>query len=381
MSFQGADVDGLDRTANRCMEGADFADTVAKALEILVAALEAMSWTGFAAALAAYLKAVVIPWVKYIAKCLRIFGGLLQLASRKQKDASEDSPQVVIPATAWNPPPAPTAVNVAPPMLTCPDPAIHRTDAGTGAQTGGGSAVAPTPTIGGTATGGTGGGGGSATAPTPSIGRTDPGSTSVTGGGTVTTVTGIGPDGKLWTTTSIGGSSPRVASPTAIPTASSALPPSGGLGGGSATATPDIAIDDCFGTSGLGSGSSGSGLGTGSGGGSAAGPGGGSGSGGPSSGSLGSGGGTGSSGSTDSPIGSGDPAVHSSPLQSRPAAALPTGGVGTSTVTAAAPVADGGAAPAMLAAPLGLAGVGTAALAALRARAVRDSDEEGDDAI
>src|SRR5690606_16062521 len=98
MSFQGADVDGLDKTANRCMEGADFADTVAKALEMLVAALEAMSWTGFAAALAAYLKAVVIPWVKYIAQCLRLFGGLLQLASSKQKDASQDTPQISIPA-------------------------------------------------------------------------------------------------------------------------------------------------------------------------------------------------------------------------------------------------------------------------------------------
>lgn len=364
MSFQGADVDGLDRTANRCMEGADFADTVAKALEILVAALEAMSWTGFAAALAAYLKAVVIPWVKYIAKCLRIFGGILQLASRKQKDASEDSPQVVIPATAWNPPPAPTAVNVAPPMLTCPDPAIHRTDAGTGAETGGGSAVAPTPTIGSTATGGTGTGGGTATAPTPSIGRTDPGSTSVTGGGTVTTVTGIGPDGKLWTTTSIGGSpsatSPQVASPTTIPTASPGLSTpvtsGGGTSGGGSAGSGGPTVGS------LGSGGS---LGsTGSGG------------------SLGSGGAGSSAGTGTEPSPAGDPAVHSTPLQSRPAAALPTGGVGTGSVAAATPVADGGAAPAMLAAPLGLAGVGTAALAALRAKAVRDSDEEeGDDAI
>lgn len=342
MSFQGADVDGLDRTANKCLEGAEFADTVAKALEILVAALEAMSWTGFAAALAAYLKAVVIPWVKYIAKCLRIFGGLLQLASSKQKGASEDTPQVSIPATAWNPPPAPTATGIMPPVLASPQPAIQQTDPGTGAQTGGGTSVAPITTI----------------------GRTEPGATTgnVTGGGSVTTTTGISPNGELWTRTTV-------------------------TGGGS-TAAPST-----IGSSGVG----GAGLSTGSSGGSAAvpavsGPIGHGGSIG-SSGSIGSGGGSsgGSSGSVGgSSTGSGteaatagDPGVQSAPLASRAILGNSSGGIGTGSIEAVAAVADGGLSAAFAAAPLGLAGVGGAALAALRAKGLHDGDdeEEEDDSL
>lgn len=366
MSFHGADVDGLDRTANRCMEGADFADTVARALEALVAALEAMSWTGFAAALAAYLKAVVIPWVKYIARCLRIFGGLLQLASRKQKDASEDAPPVSIPATAWNPPPAPAPVPVLPPRLDCPDPAIHRTDPGTGAEVGGGSATAPSTPVTRTEPGGTGTGGGTSVAPTTPITRTDPGSTaSLTGGGTVTTVTGIGADGRLWTRTSIGDAPTGGGTATGVGTGSLGT---GALGSSGAT-TPA--------SGGTPVGGSGGGVG-GSGGGS----------GGPTGGSLGSGGSSPGStaGTPEGGATSSHGTVHSSPLGSRPVSSLPTGGVGTGSVAAVEPLAAGaagGPGAAMLAAPLGLAGVGTAALAALRATGLRPDDEEEvpDDAL
>lgn len=364
MSFHGADVDGLDRTANRCMEGADFADTVARALEALVAALEAMSWTGFAAALAAYLKAVVIPWVKYIARCLRIFGGLLQLASRKQKDASEDAPPVSIPATAWNPPPAPAPVPVLPPRLDCPDPAIHRTDPGTGAEVGGGSATAPSTPVTRTEPGGTGTGGGTSVAPTTPITRTDPGSTApLTGGGTVTTVTGIGADGRLWTRTSIGDAPTGGGTATGVGTGSLGT---GALGSSGAT-TPASGGTPVGGTPVGGSGG---------------------GSGGPTGGSLGSGGSSPGStaGTPEGGATSSHGTVHSSPLGSRPVSSLPTGGVGTGSVAAVEPLAAGaagGPGAAMLAAPLGLAGVGTAALAALRATGLRPDDEEEvpDDAL
>ncbi len=362
MSFQGADVDGLDRTANRCMESADFADTVARTLEILVAALEAMSWTGFAAALAAYLKAVVIPWVKYIAKCLRIFGGLLQLASSKQKGASEDAPPVRIPATAWNPPPAPVATGVNPPMLASPQPAIQQTAPGTGAQTGGGTSVAPA-------------------AP---IGRTDggAGAGNVRGGGSITTTTGISSDGELWTRTTVSGTvtPATLTAPATIAAAGS----TGGLGTGSgghtaAPVTPAADLGIGGGTSIGGSGPAGSGS-------SNPGAGGSGSTGGPSTGSIGSGssgagGSNGGDGTTGTPTL--DPAVQSSPLASRAVLGSTATGTGTASLDVAAPATGGGASAALAAAPIGLAGVGGAALAALRAKGLHDGDdqEEADDAL
>lgn len=92
--FQGADVDGLDTTASRMLKAAEACTTVATALEALAAALAAMSWTGFAAAFAAYLRAVVIPWVKLTAAALQAFGKLLELTSSDQKTASGDTPVI-----------------------------------------------------------------------------------------------------------------------------------------------------------------------------------------------------------------------------------------------------------------------------------------------
>ena len=52
--FQGADVDGLDQTAQKMMQAAEACTAIAAALTALSAALKAMSWTGFAAAMAAW---------------------------------------------------------------------------------------------------------------------------------------------------------------------------------------------------------------------------------------------------------------------------------------------------------------------------------------
>ena len=59
--FQGSDVDALDKIAGYTKKAADFATLVAGVLEAVAAVLEAFSWTGWAAAFAKYLRAVVIP--------------------------------------------------------------------------------------------------------------------------------------------------------------------------------------------------------------------------------------------------------------------------------------------------------------------------------
>lgn len=92
--FQGADVDGLDTTASRMLQAAQACTTIATALAALATALEAMSWTGFAAAFAAYLRGVVIPWVKATGQALQAFGKLLELTSSDQKTTSGDTPVI-----------------------------------------------------------------------------------------------------------------------------------------------------------------------------------------------------------------------------------------------------------------------------------------------
>ena len=96
-SFRGSDVDGLDRVVHKMTDAAEFADDVVTALKILATALDMMSWTGWAAAFARYLRAVVIPWVKTVAQYLRGFAKVLALISHKQKDTSSDHPTVHIP--------------------------------------------------------------------------------------------------------------------------------------------------------------------------------------------------------------------------------------------------------------------------------------------
>jgi hypothetical protein len=92
--FQGSDVDALDTIAGYTEKAADFATLVAGVLEAVAAVLEAFSWTGWAAAFAKYLRAVVIPWVKAAAKMLSSASQFLALMSGKQKGASGDTPQL-----------------------------------------------------------------------------------------------------------------------------------------------------------------------------------------------------------------------------------------------------------------------------------------------
>ncbi len=92
--FQGSDVDALDQIAGWTKKAADFATLVAGVLEAVATALEAFSWTGWAAAFARYLRTVVIPWVRSAAKMLSSASQFLALMSGKQKDASGDTPQV-----------------------------------------------------------------------------------------------------------------------------------------------------------------------------------------------------------------------------------------------------------------------------------------------
>ncbi|ROR96213.1 hypothetical protein EDD28_0792 [Salana multivorans] len=378
MSFQGADVSGLDRLTQRCQQGAQFARGLATALEVLAAALEAMSWTGWAAAFARYLRSVVIPWVKYIGTCLERFGTVLQLASTAQKNASQDAPQISIPVSALQLPPAPTTPRIAPPILVAPTPVVAVTDPAL-APTGGGTSVAPAPVIGGGREPGARVGDGSGTATTP-----------------ITTITGYDGNGRPVTITTAG--------PAAGTLAGLALRALGGSGGSTGSGgspgasagvgSPAVATDRLASGGSLGSSGSTGALPTGSPGGSS---GGGSAGGGPAGSGLGSAGGTGGGsgsaggttggpGSTEGPAGStsgpGAGDGHAVRMSTLGSVGTPTsGGHASAPVEIAAMTSgDGPGAAGLVAAPLGLAGVGTAALAALRAKgAAPGADGEADD--
>ncbi|WP_091784214.1 hypothetical protein [Pedococcus dokdonensis] len=164
--FQGADVDGLDRTAQTMLDASEAATAVATALQAIVAALEAMSWTGFAAALAAYLKGVVIPWVKATAAALKAFGQILQLASSSQRETSGDRPVVTTGGGSYQTPQLPTVSAANGPTIATIEIRI------TNGQTGQGSGVqVTTPTLPGqvTATPLTSGGTGAGVAPTTPV--------------------------------------------------------------------------------------------------------------------------------------------------------------------------------------------------------------------
>ena len=139
--FQGADVDGLDRTAQTMLDASEAATAVATALQAIVVALEAMSWTGFAAALAAYLKGVVIPWVKATAAALKAFGQILQLASSSQRETSGDRPVVSTGGGSYQTPQLPTVSAADGPRIATIE--IHITNGQTG-QGSGVQVTAPT---------------------------------------------------------------------------------------------------------------------------------------------------------------------------------------------------------------------------------------------
>ncbi|MEJ7651752.1 MAG: hypothetical protein WKF57_22310, partial [Nakamurella sp.] len=88
--FQGSDTDGLDKIVSKMKEAAAFADKMVLALKALCAALDAMSWTGYAAALSAYLKGTVIPLLTAVSKNLQAFAQVVGTASSIQKDTSSN---------------------------------------------------------------------------------------------------------------------------------------------------------------------------------------------------------------------------------------------------------------------------------------------------
>lgn len=334
-SFRGSDVDGLDRIVRRMEDAAEFADDVVTALKVLAAALDAMSWTGWAAAFSRYLRAVVIPWVKTVAQYLRGFAKVLALISQTQKDTSSDSPTVHIPAAAFTPVTLPRTSTANAPQLTAPEP-VGSTSAQGGGAAGAGAQVAVPLSIGSITihVNGADGAGAPVTAPAAPTVRPDATGLLTGSAATVAAPVGVGPvtvpDAAAFAGGSGGG-------------------PGGGPAGGGAPAGPS------------GAGSSGGGVGGG--------------------GSL-------------APVPDAAPAAP----DARPAHAVDAGGVagdpvvrvvpaeigtsgGADTRAAAAEgmaaLESGGGAPvALAAAPLGLAALGAAAMGALRSKGGDDDTAE-----
>lgn len=327
-AFRGSDVDGLDRIVRRMTDAAEFADDVVKALKVLAAALDAMSWTGWAAAFARYLRGVVIPWVQTVARYLRGFSQVLALISQTQKDTSSDRPTVHVPATAFTPVTLPATSAAHAPMLTAPATAVSPAVQGGGAAGAGAQVVVPA-AIGSVTIHVHGAGGAGAQVTTPQaapVVRTDAAG-GATGGGQVTAPTG--------------GIAPAAAPPVAG--GASGGGPGGGPGGGT-----------------------GGGTGGGSGGPVA-----------PTAAGIGSPPVPEVAASAIDPRGvPGQPVVVATPLDIGGAS---PGSDGTRAAAAAgmAALETGSGAPiALAAAPLGLAALGAATLGALRSR---DGEDEGDD--
>lgn len=323
-AFRGSDVDGLDRIVRRMTDAAEFADDVVKALKVLAAALDAMSWTGWAAAFARYLRGVVIPWVQTVARYLRGFSQVLAVISQTQKDTSSDRPTVHVPATAFTPVTLPATSAAHAPMLTAPATAVSPAAPGGGAAGAGAQVVVPA-AIGSVTVHVHGAGGAGAQVTTPQaapVVRTDAAG-GATGGGQVTAPTG--------------GIAPAPAPPGA----------GGASGGGSGGGT---------------------GGGTGTSGGPVA----------PTAAGIGSPPVPEVAASAIDPRGvPGQPVVVATPLDIGGAS---PGSDGTRAAAAAgmAALETGSGAPiALAAAPLGLAALGAATLGALRSR---DGDDEDDDA-
>lgn len=421
MSFQGADVSALDRLAQRTQQGADYARKIAIALKLVVAALRAMSWTGFAAAYAAYLENVVIPWVERTGDALERFANVLRMASAAQKSVSEDSPQISIPASAYHSPGMPAVSAANPPRLCLPETTVGNGDMPTVAEGAGAVIIVPV-SLGATASTGVGGAKGPPLNVTLPIGpatvwngQQRPGSSTGTPG-SVSTPGPIGGTSGGWSGGGAGGGSSPVGGGSFGGGASGGSGSAGGssFGGGVSGSGAGLGLGSGSlggaGGSGVGLGGSGS-AGGGSLGGGVSGSGAAFGSGSGSLGGAGSSGagvgggplGSGSSSGSGSgagvpgggvsggalgaglgepgranPIASGNPSVNATPVSSGGALGSPQ--AATAPLHVVAGDSGGGANPAFLAAPIGLAGLGTAALGALKAKDARAAAvEEGDD--
>lgn len=382
MSFQGADVSALDRLAQRTQQGADYARKIAIALKLVVAALRAMSWTGFAAAYAAYLENVVIPWVERTGDALERFANVLRMASAAQKSVSEDSPQISIPASAYHSPGMPAVSAANPPRLCLPETTVGNGDMPTVAEGAGAVIIVPV-SLGATASTGVGGAKGPPLNVTLPIGpatvwngQQRPGSSTGTPG-SVSTPGPIGGTSGGWSGGGAGGGSSPVGGGSFGGGASGGSGSAGGSSFGGGVSGSGAAFGSGSGSLG-GAGSSGAGVGGGPlGSGSSSGSGSGAGvpGGGVSGGALGAG--LGEPGRAN-PIASGNPSVNATPVSSGGALGSPQ--AATAPLHVVAGDSGGGANPAFLAAPIGLAGLGTAALGALKAKDARAAAvEEGDD--
>lgn len=206
--LQGVDVDGLDRAAQRCQEGAAVAERVIQVMRGIVAALSALSffagpWVG---AIIAFIEGTVIPWLERVAQALRSFGSALAQRAAAQRQISEGtavdfSPLPALPGLTPSTPPAvanptPGTVNQVPGGQVTPPPPGSGSGSGPVsdlpgtppvAGPGGPAPVAPQPAIpdpaplqstgaagsgsggGGGGTGGGTGGGGTSAAPLPGL--------------------------------------------------------------------------------------------------------------------------------------------------------------------------------------------------------------------
>ncbi|NED98042.1 hypothetical protein G1H11_22340 [Phytoactinopolyspora alkaliphila] len=392
--FKGADVDGLDRIAQKIDQAVDFARTVLTILKMTVRALNAMSWTGWAKAFAIYLETVVIPWVQATMRALQSFSAVIKFASAMQKEVSGDAPRVAVPPT-YQTPPLPPCGAENPPMLKQPDVVININvnGGGTGVQVSTPQlpgTIGVQPDRGGsTGTGGfrtmpdvahlspgsntaTGTGNGAASASGPHVSRPQPGG--AVGGG----VTGAGVTGPGVGSGSVGAGASGAGGAIATPPF---VPGNGSLGGGSTGAG-----DGAAGGGAAGGGAAGGGAGFGAGTGGA----------GTAPGVTGSLGGSFSAGGHSGNVevsrnadGTWSYEVGASGTVGTPkVSSTPIGSGGGSLDGADGPADSGGVLPsvddgsggngAMLAAPLGLAGLaglGAAALGNARGQAQPDGEE------
>ena len=304
MSFQGADVSALDRLAQRTQQGADYARKIAIALKLVVAALRAMSWTGFAAAYAAYLENVVIPWVERTGDALERFANVLRLASAAQKSVSEDSPQISIPASAYHSPGMPAVSAANPPRLCLPETTVGNGEMPTVAEGAGAVIIVPV-SLGATASTGVGGAKGPPVNVTLPIGPATAGSWQHRPGGST------GTPGSVSTPGPIGGTSGGWSGGGAGGGVGGGSSPVGGgsFGGGVGGSSGSVGSGSSGGVSGSGGSGAAFGLGSGS-------PGGASGSGAASG--LGSGSGSGSA-SRSPQLGGGRRIASDSPAAARTA--------------------------------------------------------------
>jgi hypothetical protein len=92
--MEGADVSGLEKAGQRCLQGAELAAAVRQVMEGIVAALSAMSFFAgpWVAPIIAFLTTTIIPWLRNVEDALRSFGGVLAGRAAAQRRLSEGLP-------------------------------------------------------------------------------------------------------------------------------------------------------------------------------------------------------------------------------------------------------------------------------------------------